>query len=65
MDGDALVVAVRDDGVGIPADVEPGVGLASMRERADELGGTIRVLAPEGEGTTVIARLPVAPVAPL
>jgi signal transduction histidine kinase len=60
IDGDALVVAVTDDGKGVPADIAPGVGLTSMRERTDELGGSIQVLSPGGGGTTVIARLPVA-----
>lgn len=64
MDGDALVVAVTDDGTGVPADVAPGVGLTSMHERADELGGSMRVLSPEGRGTTVIARLPVGVAGP-
>ena len=61
MDGDSLVVAVTDDGTGIPGNVSPGVGLASMRERADELGGTLQVVSAEGRGTTITARLPVAP----
>lgn len=37
---------------------EPGVGLASMRERAEELGGTLRVMARK-DGSTIDARLPV------
>lgn len=60
MDGDALVIEVHDDGTGIPVDSRPGVGMSSMRERADELGGSVRVESPEGLGTTVTARLPVA-----
>ncbi len=52
-----LVVEVRDDGRGLPADARPGVGLASMRERAAELGGTCEVRG-SAEGTTVTARLP-------
>jgi signal transduction histidine kinase len=35
------------------------VGLTAMRERADELGGSVRVDSRPGEGTTVTARLPV------
>lgn len=53
---DAIRVRVTDDGVGI-GDAPPGVGLASMRQRADELGGTFRVVASDG-GTTVEVRLP-------
>jgi signal transduction histidine kinase len=60
VDGDALIIAVHDDGKGIPEDARPGVGLSSMRERADELGGSVRVESPAGRGTTVTARLPVA-----
>lgn len=54
----ALEVQVVDDGVGTGATWMPGVGLASMRERASELGGTLSVEAsPEG-GTRVLAKLP-------
>lgn len=57
---DALYVAVDDDGIGLPDKARPGVGLASMRERAEELGGALRVeRRPEG-GTRVIARLPLS-----
>jgi signal transduction histidine kinase len=64
MDGDWLTVAVADDGVGMAEDSTPGVGLASMRQRADELGGSLQVEPTGGGGTTVIARLPVGPVGP-
>jgi len=64
LDGDTLVVSVADDGIGVPADVKPGVGLASMRERADELGGSLTVEAPDGGGTRVLARLPLDIVRP-
>lgn len=56
--GRDLVVVVSDDGSG---QVEPrsgGVGLSTMRERAEELGGRLEVLAVPGDGTTVTARLP-------
>jgi signal transduction histidine kinase len=55
---DALEIEIADDGVGLPDKRRAGVGLLSMRERAEELGGTCVVEAlPEG-GTRVTARLP-------
>ena len=53
-----LQVTVRDDGSGTPA-AAPGVGLASMRDRMEELGGECTVVFREGEGTSVEATLPV------
>jgi signal transduction histidine kinase len=55
---DALEVEVVDDGRGIPADAEAGVGLLSLRERAAELGGSTEVTCPGDGGTVVRARLP-------
>lgn len=55
-----LVVEVADDGCGIAADHRPGVGLASMRRRAEELGGTLRIGPGPAGGTLVRATLPVA-----
>jgi two-component system NarL family sensor kinase len=49
---------VRDDGVGVPEDRRAGVGLSSMRERAEELGGTCDVKPVLTGGTRVLARLP-------
>ena len=49
---------ITDDGVGIPRERTAGVGLSSMRERAEELGGKCSIeAAPEG-GTQVLVRLP-------
>ena len=53
-----LQLEVSDNGTGIPENRSAGVGMSSMRERAEELGGTLTVGAlPEG-GTRVLARLP-------
>ncbi|MDZ5622330.1 GAF domain-containing sensor histidine kinase [Nocardioides sp. HM23] len=56
--GATLVVEVRDDGVGSAGPRPGGVGTASMRERAERLGGSLVVerIAP---GTLVRAELPV------
>ncbi|HEX2742181.1 MAG TPA: GAF domain-containing sensor histidine kinase [Rubrobacter sp.] len=60
VDGDLLRLEITDDGRGIPDDRPAGVGLHSMRERAEELGGSCVVEAsPEG-GTRVRAVLPLA-----
>ena len=56
--GAALAVEVADDGVGIPVDVQAGVGLVGLRERAAELGGRSEVTCPPTGGTVVRAWLP-------
>jgi signal transduction histidine kinase len=55
---DGLQIEVSDDGIGIPMDHHSGVGLHSMRERAEELGGTCVVERSASGGTRVLARLP-------
>jgi two-component system sensor histidine kinase UhpB len=49
---------VRDDGAGLAAEPGVGVGLSSMRERSEELGGTLTISS-DGTGTSVEARLPI------
>jgi signal transduction histidine kinase len=53
-----LVLSIRDDGAGMAQGVPAGVGLASMRERAAELGGTCTLESKPGAGTLVVAVLP-------
>ncbi len=53
-----LIVTVSDDGVGIDRDRRPGVGLTSMRERTEELGGTFQVKRIDPRGTRIRAALP-------
>ena len=54
-----LQVRVADDGRGLAPDVHPGVGMSSMRERAAELGGSLRIESRAGGGTIVTASLPI------
>jgi signal transduction histidine kinase len=53
-----LEIDVTDDGRGLPAERRRGVGLTSMHERAEELGGSCVVEPAAGGGTRVWARLP-------
>lgn len=55
-----LLIEVVDDGAGIDPAHHRGVGLHSMRERAEELGGSCRVEPGPAGGTRVLARLPVS-----
>ncbi|HET7480185.1 MAG TPA: histidine kinase [Rubrobacteraceae bacterium] len=59
-EAEALRVEVVDDGRGISEDRSAGVGLHSMRERAEELGGSCKVGAAPSGGTSVRAVLPLA-----
>jgi signal transduction histidine kinase len=54
----ALDLAVRDDGVG-GADPTRGSGLIGLRDRVEALGGTITIASGPGEGTSVVARIPI------
>ena len=60
----ALSVEIRDDGRGLPVDRRAGVGLASMRERAAELGGTCSIETVPTGGTRVTAMLPLPVLTP-
>jgi len=56
-----LTITVTDDGCGIGPEPTPGLGLRSMRQRAEELGGTCTISPGQlGRGTEVRAELPVA-----
>jgi two-component system sensor histidine kinase DesK len=58
LDGDAIQLRVRDDGHG--GILAHGNGLTGMRERVEELGGTLKIAAVRGQGTTLTLRLPMA-----
>ena len=54
----SVVVDVGDDGVGGP--IAPGVGLTSLRQRAEQLGGSLAVGPCDGRGTLLHVELPTA-----
>jgi signal transduction histidine kinase len=53
-----LTLSISDDGRGIPPDARSGVGLRSMRERAEEIGGALTVETPPSGGTCVCLHAP-------
>ncbi|WP_328993526.1 sensor histidine kinase [Kribbella sp. NBC_01245] len=60
---DAVALDVRDDGRGLPEDPRPtapdrGRGLAGIRDRLQELGGTLVLESEPGEGTALAASVP-------
>jgi signal transduction histidine kinase len=54
----ALELEITDDGGGLPSDRRDGIGLASMQERAEELGGSCTITTRRGGGTRVRALIP-------
>jgi PAS domain S-box-containing protein len=58
-----VVLTIADDGVGFePSQPRPaGLGLTTMRERVEMMGGELRVRSASGRGTTIYAALPIAP----
>jgi signal transduction histidine kinase len=55
----SLILEVMDAGHGFGADIPPGVGIASMRERTQQLNGRLEI-ASHSNGTTVKATIPVS-----
>jgi signal transduction histidine kinase/DNA-binding response OmpR family regulator len=62
-----LTLHIRDDGQGFDPAARPtavtsgqnrGLGLISMRERAESVGGTVRIISAPGQGAHVMATLP-------
>lgn len=55
-----LWLEISDNGVGLAADHPVGIGLLSMQERAEELGGVFTIQSNEEGGTRIAAQLPIA-----
>ncbi len=55
---DNLIISVMDNGVGIAVNYMAGVGLTSMRERAEELGGTFAIAPVKPQGTHLLVSIP-------
>jgi signal transduction histidine kinase len=57
---EAFILTIQDNGAGLPADSQVGVGVSAMRERAAELGGSCVLETRASGGAQVSARLPLA-----
>jgi signal transduction histidine kinase len=55
---DVVAVHVEDDGVGFDVAAGQGIGLAGLRDRAEQVGGAVEVASVPGEGTQVTVRVP-------
>ncbi len=53
-----LEMTIMDNGLGLPKIFKAGMGLNSMHERAEELGGTWVLEQPVEGGTRIVVRLP-------
>jgi signal transduction histidine kinase len=60
--GPGVTLTIEDDGVGfdpstVAGSMEGGFGMKSMRERVEQIGGSIDVHTAPNEGTTIVVRL--------
>jgi glucose-6-phosphate-specific signal transduction histidine kinase len=53
-----LRLEVADDGAGLPAGYRPGTGIANMRDRIADVGGSLTLESLPGQGTTVSGIVP-------
>ncbi len=60
--GDLIVLIVEDDGAGFDTEdkknLEKGIGLIGMKERAALIGGSLEIESAPGKGTTIFVRVP-------
>lgn len=59
VEGTVLRIAVRDDGNG-GADPRRGSGLMGLIDRVEAIGGTLGIDSPPGQGTSLLAAIPIA-----
>jgi signal transduction histidine kinase/ligand-binding sensor domain-containing protein len=62
--GNMLVLDMKDNGCGIPAEVlaqQTSLGLLGMEERAHRMGGVLEVDSHPGKGTRVVVHVPLDP----
>jgi signal transduction histidine kinase len=61
-EGGMARIAVEDSGVGMPPRAKRhGFGLLALRDRLEQLGGTLETRGTGSPGTTVVVSLPISP----
>ena len=55
-------IEIRDDGVG-GASTPSGGGLSGLADRVEALGGRLEIVSPPARGTSLVAEIPLAPLA--
>lgn len=56
-----VLLVIKDDGIGLcPDRVDSGMshGISGMAERASKLGGEVKIKGGDGQGTLIVARIP-------
>jgi signal transduction histidine kinase len=61
---DEVELEITDDGIGFAVQQSPGFGLDGMRKRLAELGGQLTVTSSPGDGTRILAMIPLPSGAP-
>jgi len=59
MESGRLHVQIADNGQGMPTHIKPGIGIRSIRERTEELGGVFELESAPVGGTKIHVSLPV------
>lgn len=60
VEGETVVIEIRDNGVG-GASLDAGTGVLGIADRIEAVGGELELVSPPGSGTTVTVRMPLHP----
>jgi signal transduction histidine kinase/DNA-binding NarL/FixJ family response regulator len=58
VNSEQILLSIGDDGVGSGSTSDSGLGLSSMRERAESIGGRLIITSTSGKGTSVSLTVP-------
>jgi signal transduction histidine kinase len=58
-----LILKISDNGIGFNINrAKKGIGLQNIKSRTNECNGTLEIKSLEGEGTSIIVTIPIAPI---